>query len=1534
MASPVAREKNASPAATVQADGHWVEYDQFIDQQIRKTRGQVKGVEIAAALMTLATGSLIFFLAMALADHWLFPHGMGFWGRLTALGLYLAGAGYYAYRRLLPLVLMSINPVYAAEAIERSKPSLKNGLINFLLLRNQREKVPSAVYEAVEQQAATSLARVPMEGAVDRSRLIQLGYVLLAVVALFSVYFVLSPKNPFATVGRVMLPWAKIDAPTRVAITDIEPGDRTFFRGETVEVSAELHGLRGDEPVQILYSTADRQAVDQPLPMFLSPRGVRHVAKLPSGDGGLQQDIDYRIEAGDAISATYHLEAAIAPTIAVDSIEYEYPTYTGRSRRQVDSAGDIQALEGTRVMIHAHANQAIRTAELELEGEKGLRKLPARIDGQKVTASFTLALDDEDRTKPQFAHYRLRPEGREKPQPVQYRIDVIPDIAPEIKFLAPEKQEAVVPANGRLTLELRALDPDYALSEVKLSGELNRQNVLDQRLLKETHAGPLLSRYVFDPVKLGLKVGDTIEYWATAKDNRTPTPNETQTARRLIRIGSPEARHPRSDQLAQNDSKNGQGDAEKNPQDQDGADNNAQQNGATHRQPKSGEGASNAEHGSDLQHDRANDGHSPRNQNPDTERNPADQQPEGAQDKQPGSQQKQDQGKQPKTGDKQQPGDRGKADQGNSDQQQQDGTDQKNSDQKNSEQKNQDGGKSGDQGGGSSKQGKSGSPQQGKSKGASGDGSSNDQGDSSGQSAAGNPSNSSQSKGQTGGGQGDKSQTNPDQNSAANKNSSQSTSGQPAGDQTKSGDNQSGQKPGDSKAQGSAGDKSQNQQTPAAGAPQRSDQPVANDGSDDAQALKRVAEFEQEHGHQGGYGGFADKHGQNQPQNGTQQKPVQNPNSDDKSGQQGDQQKPDSASGDKPQSGNKSGERSNSGNPQAGKNSAAQQSGADKGGQQGAKQGDKSAGEKQTGDKPAGDKSADNNPAGDKSAQHAGEKSGEKAGDKPSEGSGEQSGDKIPGDKSAADKANRPGPNDKPGSEQQNAGNPSADKQAGDKQTGDNQTGDKQSADKANAGEKQGDKQVADKQGDKQNADSSAGQQKTGDKPNGDGQSNPRQNPQGQNSEQNQPNQSQPGEKSADGTEKSTGSGQKSGDQPPGSKPSDQNSEPGKGTSRGPEPKTDAQRNNANPDAQGKGDKAKSGSQPTDKKPQSDKPNEQRPDAQGGDPDGLKGNSGSGDSSNADDKGTSSTQEGNRPRENKQDHSGPQQPKQSDANNDGSNSPSGSPHESDSTGGQGGDRSGGGEKGPGQSSGKAGTGGAGHNTASEEGSGTAQGQGKGETGDKAGHDKTSDRATGQSGDKAGNGSQTKAPQPGEKNSHPAAPKSADSAGTPSNNSPNGTPSPNGQDTGHAGGASNIPQGGDRAGPIPDSADYAGRKTGDAGNAEFAKKQFDLALEYLKKGNPDLLKDLHWTADDAQRLAARLEQMKKNAQVPGAKGDEARREMDDLLRTLGSRNGLISRHSDQPVDSQRGLRESHDSGPPAEYIEQFDAFQQGALRGGK
>ena len=155
--------------AVPKSEGRWLEYDEFIDKQLRKARGQVKGVELAGALMTLAAGGLLFFLAASLIDHWLIPGGLGIGGRVLLFVLFLFAAAWYIARRLAPLVIRRINPVYAAETIEKSKPSLKNSLINFLFLRNERTGVPQVVYQAVEEQAANNLQRTHVEASVDRT---------------------------------------------------------------------------------------------------------------------------------------------------------------------------------------------------------------------------------------------------------------------------------------------------------------------------------------------------------------------------------------------------------------------------------------------------------------------------------------------------------------------------------------------------------------------------------------------------------------------------------------------------------------------------------------------------------------------------------------------------------------------------------------------------------------------------------------------------------------------------------------------------------------------------------------------------------------------------------------------------------------------------------------------------------------------------------------------------------------------------------------------------------------------------------------------------------------------------------------------------------------------------------------------------------------------------------------------------------------------------------------------------------------------
>ena len=158
-----------------------IEYEEFIETQLRKTRSQVRSVDIAGHLMTLAAGSLVYFLLAALVDHWLVAGGLGFWSRLTLCGIYLVAVGGYLAVEVLPLLVRRINPIYAAHTIERSRPSLKNALVNFLLFRDDRAGINPVVYDAIETQAATNLAQVRIESAVDRTKLVRLGYALVAI---------------------------------------------------------------------------------------------------------------------------------------------------------------------------------------------------------------------------------------------------------------------------------------------------------------------------------------------------------------------------------------------------------------------------------------------------------------------------------------------------------------------------------------------------------------------------------------------------------------------------------------------------------------------------------------------------------------------------------------------------------------------------------------------------------------------------------------------------------------------------------------------------------------------------------------------------------------------------------------------------------------------------------------------------------------------------------------------------------------------------------------------------------------------------------------------------------------------------------------------------------------------------------------------------------------------------------------------------------------------------------------------------------
>ena len=535
-------------------NGRLVEFEAFIDAQLHKTRSHVRSVDIAANVMILAAGTLGFLLVAAAFDHWIVAGGLGIWGRSLFLAIYLAAAAAFL-----------IVPHAAARDLQhqsalrgahhRAQPAVAQEHGGELpVLCADRGGLSPVMYEAVEEQAAANLATARVDAAVDRSNLIKIGYLLLGVVLLCAIYAVLSPKDLFQTVGRIVAPWADIGAPTSTTITEIEPGDAQAFRGQQVTLRARIQDLPDDGKAIAYYSTADGQVVDRAIEMSLGEDGYKYACRLPAGEATLQQDVRYRIEAGDAISRDFHVEVVAAPTIFVRTVEYKYPEYTGLLAQRVERQGDIKAIEGTEITLDALANGEIQSAHVDFDCD-GTLDQRMTVDGELAKATFRLALGDDRKTS-KYESYQLlfkNPQGQQNPQPVRHQIEVTRDIPPEIDFLAPTKDEIDLPANGSLDWEIVANDPDFALRTVKLSAMKGKQPLFDKLVLDAAHRGQFVAKYRFEPAKLELKPGDVVEYSALAEDNKDPNPNRVETPKHWIRIVSPDDRRQNQDRVAQND---------------------------------------------------------------------------------------------------------------------------------------------------------------------------------------------------------------------------------------------------------------------------------------------------------------------------------------------------------------------------------------------------------------------------------------------------------------------------------------------------------------------------------------------------------------------------------------------------------------------------------------------------------------------------------------------------------------------------------------------------------------------------------------------------------------------------------------------------------------------------------------------------------------------------------------------------------------------------------------------------------------------
>ncbi|MEO6810127.1 MAG: hypothetical protein ABI353_13520, partial [Isosphaeraceae bacterium] len=346
-------------ALSTQPHGKVLNYEQFVDHQLRLTRARIKTTDVLTSTMVLVVAALgVLFLEIVL-DH---AFGLPAWIRRLVLFTGLGAMLVFAVRRILLPLVRNVNGLYAAKAIEETDPTFKNSLINYLELRRHRTEISRSFMAAVENKAVNDLRSVEIDTVVNQRRLVQTVYALAAVVVIICFYALLTPKSIIDSARRALL--ADVVRPTNTRLINIKPGNdpelARVVAGTHVPFSVEIHGTRPSRVV--LHHSVDGgtfYAVKD-----LTP-GKKEYDPWQTTLSNVQQSTDYYLTGGDAESRRYHLNVLPAPMVSSVTHDLDFPTYTGFPDRQGDEGGNIDAIEGTRVTIRARTNQPARSAKLD-----------------------------------------------------------------------------------------------------------------------------------------------------------------------------------------------------------------------------------------------------------------------------------------------------------------------------------------------------------------------------------------------------------------------------------------------------------------------------------------------------------------------------------------------------------------------------------------------------------------------------------------------------------------------------------------------------------------------------------------------------------------------------------------------------------------------------------------------------------------------------------------------------------------------------------------------------------------------------------------------------------------------------------------------------------------------------------------------------------------------------------------------------------------------------------------------------------------
>lgn len=427
---------------------------------------------------------------------------------LTAAALGLLAGGIAEWRRL--------SEKRVARLFERAHPQLGNRLIIAVQLASQNGDTPVEEFfrrEAVDRgrHAAAGLKAWP----VMQRGLKRMG-VFLGSAALAWVTLIFAGNDLLhAVIPRFLDPHGDHPPYSRLKIT-VAPGPTNVLYGGQVEIRARTSG----PPVDKLWLVARTGTNLTRTVMFLAPdRSFFQTL------ANVREPTEYFVTDNSARSLRYPIHVRFTPQITLVEVSEVYPQYTGKPPHTGKLSGEPEALPaGTRVTFRVASNRPLQSGTLELTPVLGGKTLQVPLQPEArqqnvVTGRFALA-------QPTAFKLSVRDvAGLDCADPRRGRFNILPDERPRLFVLEPGR-DAVATPEIRVPVRVEATD-DYGITRVVWLRGFNEsiERPFTMKLDLQDGARSVETKGAFNLAALGVRPGDTIQYYFEAADNDPAGPH-------------------------------------------------------------------------------------------------------------------------------------------------------------------------------------------------------------------------------------------------------------------------------------------------------------------------------------------------------------------------------------------------------------------------------------------------------------------------------------------------------------------------------------------------------------------------------------------------------------------------------------------------------------------------------------------------------------------------------------------------------------------------------------------------------------------------------------------------------------------------------------------------------------------------------------------------------------------------------------------------------------------------------------------------